>query len=172
MKTIKNLEDIKGYKWVLDMDDTLANFHDEKNALNRFAVESFFFISLKPTTLLNKIKKAIANGIVTPNNVYVLSASPNYLADYSKRVWLKEYLPEIQESNIVFTRLGENKADAFKNQYGLTGKDLSHYALIDDYTLNLINWQKAKGVAIKYINHFNNTKGNYKTLSIPCLQLD
>lgn len=172
MNTIKNLEDIKGFKWVLDMDDTLANFHDKENALERFAVEKFFFMFLEPTNLLNEVKKAIASGIVTPEDVYILSASPHYLADYSKLIWLREHLPEIKESNVVFTRLGENKADIFKSEYGLTNEDLSHYVLIDDYTTNLINWKKSNGIAIKYINHFNNTKGNYKALSIPYLQLN
>lgn len=36
---IKDLKDLKGKKWVLDMDDTIAHFNKEKKHLKDFQVK-------------------------------------------------------------------------------------------------------------------------------------
>ena len=46
-------------KWVLDMDDTLAHFHEQKNALERFATEKNFFNILKPSKMTKFIKQLV-----------------------------------------------------------------------------------------------------------------
>ena len=57
-------------------------------------------------------------------------------------------------------------------KYDLDNKDLSNYILIDDYTKNLVEWQKLGGKVLKYINEYNNTKQAYKQYNIKALQLD
>lgn len=157
-------------KIVLDMDDTLAHFNKEKNALERFDKESNFFYHLKPSKLLNLINYMIDNNYIDINNVYIVSASPNEQADKDKLKWLYRHIPNINKENILFTRLGQNKGTIFIDTYKI--KDLSKYTLIDDYTKNLIEWQKLGGKVIKYINEYNNTKQSYKAYNIPTLDLN
>lgn len=54
--------------------------------------------------------------------------------------WVKKYLPNLQEQNIVFCRIGENKAEIIKQK---TGLDIKGTCLLDDYTKNLIQWENA-----------------------------
>lgn len=169
---IKDLKDLKGKKWVLDMDDTIAHFNKEEKALERFSSEKSFFSNLKPTKLLLYIQIAITTKVIDLNNIYIVSASPNEQADKDKQEWLSKYLKALPKENITFTRLGQNKADYFMKKYDLDNKDLSNYILIDDYTKNLIEWQKLGGKVLKYINEYNNTKQTYKQYNIKALQLD
>ena len=169
---IKDLKDLKGKKWVLDMDDTIAHFNKEEKALERFSSEKSFFSNLKPTKLLLYIQIAITTKVIDINNIYIVSASPNEQADKDKQEWLNKYLKALPKENITFTRLGQNKADHFMKKYDLDNKALSNYILIDDYTKNLIEWQKLGGKVLKYINEYNNTKQTYKQYNIKALQLD
>ena len=157
---------------MLDMDDTLAHFNKEKKALERFSSEKSFFSKLEPTKLLLYIQIAIITKVIDLNNIYIVSASPNEQADKDKQEWLNKYLKALPKENITFTRLGQNKADHFIKKYHLDNKDLSNYILIDDYTKNLVEWQKLGGKVLKYINEYNNTKQTYKQYNIKALQLD
>lgn len=152
------------------MDDTLAHFNEQEKALERFSTESNFFYHLRPSKLLNLINYMIDNNYIDINNVYIVSASPNEQADKDKLKWLYRHLPNINKNNILFTRLGQNKGNIFKDIYKVN--DLSKYTLIDDYTKNLVEWQKLGGKVIKYINEYNNTKQSYKAYNIPTLNLD
>lgn len=169
---IKDLKDLKGKKWVLDMDDTLAHFNKEKNALQRFSSEKSFFSNLTPSKLLLHLQIAIITKVIDLDNIYIVSASPNEQADKDKAKWLDKYLKALPKENITFTRLGQDKATYFMNKYHLDNKDLSNYILIDDYTKNLIQWQNKGGKVLKYINEYNNTKQTYKQYNIKALQLD
>ena len=169
---INELKDLKGRKWVLDMDDTLAHFNKEKKALERFSSEKSFFSNLEPTKLLLHIQIAIITKVIDLNNIYIVSASPNEQADKDKQEWLNKYLKALPKENVTFTRLGQNKADHFMKKYHLSSKDLSNYILIDDYTKNLVEWQKLGGKVLKYINEYNNTKKGYLKHNIKALQLD
>ena len=169
---IKDLKDLKGKKWVLDMDDTLAHFNKEEKALERFLSEKSFFSNLEPTKLLLYIQIAIITKVIDLKNIYIVSASPNKQADKDKQEWLNKYLKALPKENITFTRLGQNKADHFIKKYHLNNKDLSNYILIDDYTKNLIEWKKLGGKVLKYINEYNNTKKGYLKHNIKALQLN
>lgn len=169
---INEPKDLKGKKWVLDMDDTLAHFNKEKKALERFSSEKSFFSNLEPTKLLLYIQIAIITKVIDLKNIYIVSASPNEQADKDKQEWLSKYLKALPKENITFTRLGQNKAYHFMNKYHLSSKDLSNYILIDDYTKNLIEWQTLGGKVLKYINEYNNTKKGYLKHNIKALQLD
>lgn len=112
----------------------------------------------------------INNNYIDINNVYIVSASPNEQADKDKLKWLYAHIPNINKDNILFTRLGQNKGNIFIDTYKIN--DLSKYTLIDDYTKNLVEWQKLGGNVIKYINEYNNTKQSYKAYNIPTLDLN
>ena len=138
----------------LDMDGTIAKFNSKKNALERFDKEKGFFSSLKPFKYIEIINQQIKenNNI----NVFIISASPNEEADKDKQQWLSHYLPNLSTKNICFCRLGENKAIAIKQQLNITIDE--HCYLLDDYTNNLIEWQKSNGIGIKRITSLANNK--------------
>lgn len=145
-------------KIFLDLDGTLARFN-VKNALQRFAIEKGFFAKLlayKGIETINKMAKA--------GNVYVISASPNTQADKDKMQWIQKYLPNLPISNIIFCRIGENKAEVIKKTIGV---DIKNTFLLDDYTKNLTEWESAGGVGIKRLTSVaDNSTGKWKGLAL------
>ena len=158
-------------KWVLDMDDTLAHFHEQKNALERFATEKNFFNILKPSKMTKFIKLLVKYNKLNAKDIFIVSASPNEQADKDKLQWIKRHLPEVPMENITFTRLGENKAELFINKYHLSKEDFEYCMLIDDYTKNLIEWKNYGGIVKKYVNEYNNTTKNYLKHNISTIVL-
>ena len=93
----------------IDMDGVLADFFGEPNNLKRFETEKGFFRRLKPFKKnVQAVRKLIADG---KHNVFILSASPNERADTDKRLWLAQFIPELETENAIIMRNGENKAD-------------------------------------------------------------
>jgi len=139
-------------KLFLDLDGTLARFN-VPNALNRFEKEIGFFLRLKPYKGVGAIDR-----LAMKESVYVISASPNLSADIDKMKWVQKYLPNIPYHNIVICRVGENKASVIKRKLGF--EITKECFLLDDYTKNLIEWEKAGGKGIKRITSVadNSTK--------------
>lgn len=113
----------------VDMDGVLANFAEQENAVERFEKERGFFQRLSPmqknvnaVRFLNQLKNV---------NVFILSASPNRKADKDKKIWLKKYLPELENTQIIIMRNGKKKVDYMKTADGL---------LLDDYGQNCREW--------------------------------
>ena len=154
-------------KLFLDMDGTIAKFNSKKNALERFDKEEGFFSSLKPFKYLETI-----NNLIVENNdieVFVISASPNEQADKDKMIWLETHLNNLSKDNILFCRLNTNKAKAIKEQLNIE-IDNNCY-LLDDYSKNLFEWQKANGIGIKRLTSLaDNSRGLWKGLSIKDLR--
>lgn len=116
----------------IDMDDTIVNFKDEADALQRFNHERGFFYGLKPMPKnLQAVRDAIAHG----ENVYIITASPNEQADMDKLRWLSRHLGELQEGHALIVRLGSNKAHFMPTDNGI---------LFDDYGKNCREWVGAK----------------------------
>ena len=66
--------------------------------------------------------------------------------------------------NIVFCRIGENKAEIIKEKVGV---DIKGNILLDDYTKNLEQWESAGGVGIKRLTSVaDNSTGKWKGLAI------
>lgn len=142
----------------LDLDGTLARFN-VRNALERFKTEKGFFAKLLAYKNIESI-----NEMAKVGNVYIISASPNEQADNDKMQWVQKYLPNIPITNIVFCRLGENKAEIIKQR---TGVDIKGNILLDDYTHNLEQWESAGGVGIKRLTRCaDNSTGKWKGLTI------
>lgn len=138
----------------IDLDDTLANFNEQPNALQRFTTEPEFFKNLKPTKLVNRIKK------LPYQDFYILSTSPNMQADKDKRAWVTKHLPLIPSHHIILVRDNSQKAMYAKGNL-----------LLDDHTPNLIDWVANGGYGIKVINHFNNKNGTHKRKNIQAIKI-
>ena len=132
-------------KIFLDLDGTLAKFN-VPNALRRFQTEKGFFAKLGAYKGIEYI-----NELCNIYNVFVISASPNMYADLDKKHWLAKYLPNMKNHNIVFCRLGENKAKIIYKQLDI--KIDKTCLLLDDYTKNLEQWQELGGIGIKRLTH-------------------
>lgn len=133
-----------------DMDGVLADFHNEKNGVERFSKENNFFKNLRP---IKKNVKFINWLIKNEYNVNILSASPNNVADLDKILWIKKYIPNLKLKKIILCRNHENKSDFVK--------DIENSLLIDDYSVNLINWKNKGGKVIKYLNKFDSAIGRH-----------
>lgn len=150
-------------KIFLDLDGTLAKFN-VKNALKRFDNEVGFFARLGAYKGIEKI-----NELATRADVYIISASPNFQADWDKLVWIKKYLPNVKNQNIVICRVGENKAKVIENKLGFK-VDKNCY-LLDDYTKNLTEWETVGGVGVKRLTSVaDNSTGKWKGLAIKQLE--
>lgn len=134
----------------IDMDGTLARFHDEVQYLERM-FEKDFFKNLKPfenaVSAVNELIKTCPE-----IEVYILSAAvggePPY-CEFEKHLWIANNLGGIDTAHMLFTAMGENKASAIPG--GIKGTDI----LWDDYNKNLEEWEKAGGVAVKCKNNIN-----------------
>jgi len=145
-------------KIFLDLDGTLARFN-VRNALTRFDNEIGFFAKLLAYKNIEEINEMAKIG-----NVYIISASPNKQADQDKMKWVNKYLPSMPLKNIVFCRIGENKAEIIKEKVGV---DIKGNILLDDYTKNLEQWESAGGVGIKRLTSVaDNSTGKWKGLAI------
>ena len=146
-------------KIFLDMDGTLARFN-VRNALQRFDNEKGFFANLLAYKGIENINEMVKNG-----NVYIISASPNMYADLDKKIWLKRYIPNLKSENIIFCRLGQNKARVIENKLNI--KIDKTCFLLDDYTKNLVEWETVGGVGIKRITKCaDNSTGKWKGLEL------
>lgn len=152
-KTHETLSDVKfdeNVRIFVDMDGTLARFHDEVKYLERMWEEGFFK-ELKP---FEEIVDSIH--ILKRDNpdaeIYILSAAiegePPY-CQQQKHEWLDKYLPEIDRSHRIFTEIGKPKADYIEG--GISSTDI----LIDDYNKGLEEWEKCGGTAVKCVNNIN-----------------
>lgn len=140
----------------VDMDGTLALW---QYVSREKLYEQGYYRNLKPhDNLLMTVKNLIKEGI----DVYVLSS---YLSDSNyalneKKEWLNQYLPEIKKENQIFAKYGDSKSNYISG--GVTTED----HLIDDYTLNLVDWRSNGGTSIKFINGLNHTKKTWDGLIV------
>lgn len=141
----------------LDMDGTLARFHDVDKTFIEAMWQPGFYANLKPfENMVEGVKAFIKEH---PDiEVFVLSAvldtDPPFVVD-EKNAWLDKYLPEIPAERRIFTRAGENKAEYI----GEIGPD--DY-LVDDYNKNLHEFEAAGAHSIKFRNDVNHQgKGAY-----------
>jgi len=140
-------------KLFLDMDGTLAKFNSKRNALERFDKEKGFFATLKPFKHIEKINELALRQDI---EIYIISATPNEQADNDKMIWIRKHLNNIKEQNICFCRIGTNKANEIKRQLNI---DIDNTCLLlDDYTNNLIDWNKSNGIGIKRLTSLANNK--------------
>ncbi len=133
---------------LVDLDGTLARFHDEVNYLERM-FEKGFFGSLEPfENMVEGIRLFIQNN----PDVQVYSCSAQIQSLYcqeEKDAWLDRYLPEISKENRIYTEMGRSKAEY------LPGGCTKENFLLDDYNRGLHKFLFDGGSAIKCHNNIN-----------------
>ncbi len=136
-----------------DMDGVLAEY---KYVPYEEMLREGYFGQLAP---LKEAVRAILLLAEDPQiELYTLSAvikENPYALDEKKR-WLAEHLGHSLENiKCIFPFCGESKTDAVPG--GIRPTDI----LIDDYNVNLRDWEKS-AVAIKFLNGINNRHGSWK----------
>ena len=158
----------------VDMDGTLAEWRnivlnltveEESNPqivsrkLHEILTTKGYYLSLKPN---KNMIDAVSILTESPEQyeVFILSC---YLEDTDhsspvteKNEWLDFCLPMIDQVHRIFVPNGEDKTKYVPG--GLRPSDI----LIDDYTKNLMDWQRAGGNGLKFLNGINATKGTWK----------
>ncbi|MGC2873994.1 hypothetical protein ACDL92_11965 [Ihubacter sp. mB4P-1] len=139
----------------VDMDGTIAEFKPCKTMEKLY--EKGYFASLLPIeNTVEAVRQYIEK--YPDTEVFVLSAclSDSKYAQEEKNAWLNQYLPEIDEKHRIFPPCGEDKTLYISG--GVKEPDI----LLDDYSVNLFQWQKAGGKAVKLMNGINGTKGKWQ----------
>lgn len=133
----------------IDMDGTLARFHDEVQYLERM-FEKGFFLNLQPFSEAVEAVNSLARS--GQYEVYILSAAidgePPYCQE-EKNQWLDKFCPDIDREHRIFTRMGMQKAEYIPG--GISSDDI----LWDDYNKNLEEWRSAGGFSVKCHNNIN-----------------
>jgi len=134
----------------VDMDGTLARFHDQVNYLERMYEKDFFRNLTSFENMVAGVRQFIQ--LYPDVDVYILSAKvigePPY-CEMEKHAWLDRHLPEIVGERRIFTEMGRPKAEYIPG--GLTKNDF----LLDDYNKGLNQWLFDGGSAIKCHNNIN-----------------
>ncbi len=157
----------------IDMDGTLAEWrnitikieHDEDrfkvlSTLNEILLTPGYYSSLKPHKEMLEAMEELNKSY----DVYILSCAipkdgdPN--PELEKIEWLSEYAPYIDKDHMIFVPDGNNKADYIPD--GIKSEDY----LIDDYTKNLLDFEKAGGKGIKLCNYVNGSYGKWNGNSV------
>lgn len=141
----------------LDMDGTLARFHDVDKTFIEAMWQQGFYVGLEPFENMVEAVRIFMKDHPEVE-VYVLSAvldtEPPFVV-HEKNAWLDRYLPEIPMERRIFTRAGHNKTEYI----GVVGA--GDY-LLDDYNKNLREFEAAGAHAIKFRNDVNHQgKGAY-----------
>lgn len=133
----------------VDMDGCTAEFKPTTQFEDLF--EKGYFRNLKPLKKIIETVKALDQN---PNyEVYILSSTlkESKYAEQEKRGWLKEYLPELTDEQIIFSQCGKSKVTFVPG--GVRESDI----LLDDYNNNLKEFALAGAKAIKVVNGINDT---------------
>lgn len=140
----------------IDMDGTVAKIFDKPNYLEAM-YEKGFFANLKPYAWVKELNEFCKDR----KDVYIVSACVDTpYCEQEKKYWLKTYLPYIPLDHYIFTKIGENKAEKVTERVGVKA---DFYILIDDYGVNIYEWQMydINYIGVKFLNEINNTKNKH-----------
>ena len=149
----------------VDMDGVLANFDKGINGDLNKMFEKGFFRTLEPMEEgLNKTFQEIKSqgyGIKILSKACVKRSDERFIGQMLDKVdWIKEYIPCINELDIIIQSTDESKGDIVKmySEYDCI--------LIDDYSKNLAEWAFAGGKGIKKAKRIKNGRPWKQVLNI------
>lgn len=142
----------------VDMDGCLAEFKQPNRFEDLF--EKNYFLNLRPHANIVETVKALDKN--QNYEVYILSSvlQESKYAKQEKALWLKQYLPELNEEQIIFSQCNKSKVAFVPN--GIKETDI----LLDDYNLNLKEWKLAGARPIKVVNGINDKHHSWSGLRI------
>lgn len=153
----------KKYVLGIDLDGTAGKF---KYVPIENLYEERYFLDLEPHENLCETLNSMASDKDSEIDFVVVSS---YLtdSDYAfreKNEWCNIHLPAIDEEHRIFVPNGENKADYIaryiEEYYGDLPKE--NFSMLDDYTPNLVDVDRAGYHAIKFLNEINGTHGTWQ----------
>lgn len=128
----------------VDMDGTIARFHDEPGYLERMSEKDFFFKLKAFDYAVEGIKRLINSRTI---KIKVLSTTQGETCSIDKTRWLGLHIPELTEGNIILVPAGQDKTDFIA--------DKGNAVLLDDYNKNLEVARKEGLLCIKAVNNIN-----------------
>ena len=120
--------------YYFDMDGVLSNFHKEPYSYSK-AINREWIANLDP--FMNNVA-VVKNLIAAGNKVYILTLAASENAKLGKLDWLKKYLPEIAEKDVICI-VGSGSKVKYIREAGV---------LVDDSAKNTRPWEKAGYPAI------------------------
>ncbi len=120
----------------IDMDGTVAEWIPDGD----YHLKGYFSSLKTNGNVVKAVNLLIRAGI----QVYILSCAEGERVREEKMEWLRRFLPNIPEENIIFTDAGK-KAE-------FVGEVKESDILLDDYSKNLLEWP---GKGIKLLNQVN-----------------
>lgn len=142
------------FRLFVDMDGTLAEF--QKVSAMEELYERGYFAQLPPQqNVVDTLRLLIHT--TSSVDVFILSSVlfDSRFAMEEKNGWLNKYLPEIDRAHRIFLPCGESKAGY------VPGTLREGDCLLDDYTKNLVDWNRAGGRGIKLLNGINHTQRSW-----------
>lgn len=143
-----------------DMDGVLANFDKrckEIGTATPWLDTKGFFRDLQPIGTPNDTIQLLQQLGYT---VHVLTKVDNRGAIGQQRAvdklnWIREHIPSLSINNAIIVPIDEDKTSYIKS-------DLSTSVLVDDYKVNLLQWQDMGGISVKFGNKFKNTRNYFQ----------
>ena len=138
-------------KFLFDMDGVLAKW---KQVSVEKTFEDGYFLSVE---LEEKVRELMFDLLDKGYEVNLLTAAyTEGTAKADKRTWIA--IHGLTHIPCIFVPYGRDKSDFVE-------KDVTNI-LIDDFTENLLSWEKAGNIGVKFYNGINGTKGRWTGYSI------
>lgn len=143
------------------MDGTLTKWKDVSSIEE--LLEQGFYLNLESC---ENMIKAVQYLVEKQEDIYILSAylSESKYALEEKKEWLDRYLPCISESKRIFCPVGESKIKYASES--LHEEISNQWILLDDYSVNLHDWNSHGGYGIKCFNGINGNNGTWTGAAI------
>lgn len=136
--------------YLFDMDGVMAKWEENGD----WHEKGFFLSRKREESVIELIKTMDAAG----ENVSILTAADGSQARIEKLEWLEK--AGLSNISVIFVPFMSDKSEAVADIKG------SKKVLIDDFSKNLFDWQKAGHTAVKFRNGINGTNGTWKGTSI------
>ena len=143
-------------RFFFDMDGVLAKW--ESASLEQMTTPGFFLNRVPDDNSLKMLNVLKIRCETEGAQIYILSSYLLPMSMEEKIQWNEKYTG-IPLNHQVYVKYGESKSDAIDQIGGVRKNDV----LLDDFSDNLREW---KGIAVKYYNGINGTKGTWDGFSI------
>ena len=141
-------------KLFVDIDGTIASWDTELSSLDELYKKGYFLNRPVMENMLEAVRLLARDEEL---ETYIISSvfEDSHHIITEKQGWLDRYIPEIPKENRFFSIYGKSKRESVP--FPLNQKCF----LLDDYTLNLMDWEK-EGQGIKVLNGINHTRKSWQ----------